>query len=118
MSDRVPRLVDQFDAAEPEPDELPATLDIEIDVEFMKKRFATLHIREPKAKEMEKAERELNVQGNPTPYNFRRYQCALLAAVAQVPVEVIGELPNSTVRRAWDFLAKILDRDTREIGET
>jgi len=111
-------LVDQFDAAEPEAtDEFPATMDIEIDVEFQKKRFTTLHLREPKAKEMERAERELNM-ANPTTYNFRRYQIAMIAAVAKVPIEVIGELPNSTVRSAWGFLRKVLDGDTREIGET
>ena len=117
MSDR-PRLVaEQFDAAEPAEDELPATKDIEIDVEFQKKRFTTLHLREPKAKEMERAERELNMV-SPTTYNFRRYQIAMIAAVAKVPVEVIGELPNSTVRSAWAFLRKTLDGDTPEIGET
>ena len=116
MSDRL-SLVNQFDDAEPVEDELPATVDIEIDVEFQKKRFTTLHLREPKAKEMERAERELNVQ-NPTAYNFRRYELALIAAVAKVPIEVVGELPNSTVRKAWDFLGKALAGATPPTGET
>jgi hypothetical protein len=108
-------IVDQFDAA-PAANE-PATLDIEIDVVFQKKPFTFLHLREPLAKEIERAERELNMQ-NPTPYNFRRYQMTLIAQVAKVPMEVIGELPNSTLRRCWDFLRRQLDNDTLEIGET
>lgn len=113
MSDRL-ALVEQFDAALPE-DELPATIDIEIDVEFSKKRFTTLHLREPLAKEMERAERELNV-AQPTAYHFRRYQMQMIASVAKVPLEVVGELPNSIVRRAWSFLQKTLDNVTPEIG--
>ena len=107
-------LVDQFDAVAPDE---PNTLDLEIDVVFQKKPFNTLHLREPLAKEIERAERELNMQ-NPTPYNFRRYQMTMIAQVAKVPIEVIGELPNSQLRRAWNFLARQLDADTPEIGET
>lgn len=108
-------LVNQFDAAEEAEPELPATLDIEIDVVFQKKPFSTLHLREPKAKEIERAERELSVQ-NPTPYHFRRYQMTLIAQVAKVPPEVVGELTNSQLRRAWDFLRQLLDADTPETG--
>jgi hypothetical protein len=110
-------IVDQFDAAEPEASGDPNTLDIDIDVTFQKKRFTMLHLQEPKAKQLERAELELNVT-NATPYNFRRYQIALIAAVAKVPTEVIGELPNSQLVRAWRFLRDRLDGDTPEIGET
>lgn len=106
-------LVDQFDAATPDE---PATLDIPIDVVFQRKPFTSLHLREPLAKELERAERELNV-ASPTPYHFRRYQMTLIAQVAKVPIEVVGELPNSTLRRCWDFLRRQLDNDTPEIGE-
>jgi hypothetical protein len=111
-------LVDQFDAAEPEQQiEDPATLDIDIDVTFQKKHFTTLHLLEPKAKQLERAEMELNTS-SPTPYHFRRYQIALIAQVAKVPTEVIGELPNSQLRAAWNFLRAKLESDTPETGET
>jgi hypothetical protein len=106
-------IVDQFDAATPDE---PNTLDIEIDVVFQRKPFTSLHLREPLAKEIERAERELNV-ASATPYHFRRYQMTLIAQVAKVPIEVVGELPNSQLRRAWDFLRRQLDADTPEIGE-
>jgi hypothetical protein len=110
-------IVDQFDAADPDASDDPRTLDIEIDVTFQKRRFTTLHLQEPKAKQMERAEMELNV-ANATPYHFRRYQIALIATVAKVPTEVVGELPNSQLRRAWSFLRDLLDETTPEIGET
>jgi hypothetical protein len=107
MSDRL-AIVQEFDEAEPaEPPALPATLDIPIDVNFQKRQFSVLSLREPKAKEMERAERELNV-GSPTPWHFRKYQMALIAAVAKVPIEVVGELANSQVVEAWGFLERTL----------
>lgn len=109
-------LVDQFDAAEPQ-DTDPSVLDIEIDITVNKKRFTVLHLEEPKAKQIERAERELNTQ-NPTPYHFRRYQMALIAQVAKVPDEVVGELTNTQLRAAWDFLRAKLEPDSPETGET
>jgi hypothetical protein len=111
-------LVDQFDAAEPEQQtaDLPATLDLEIDVSFQKRHFTVLHLREPKGKEIERAERELN-SVNLTPYHFRKYQMALIAQVAKVPDEVVGELTNTQLRAAWLFLRAKLDPDSPEIGE-
>jgi hypothetical protein len=106
-------IIDQFDAVDDEP-MMDATLDIEIDVVFQKKPFTSLHLREPKAKEIERAEKEL--VPNPTPYHFRRYQMVLIAQVARVPIEVIGELTNTQLRKAWDFLRQQLDNDTPEIG--
>ena len=111
-------LVDQFDAAEPDqPIEDPATLDVEIDITVDRKRFTSLHLREPKAKEIERAERELNTP-TPTAWHFRKYQMALIAQVAKVPPELVGELTNTQIRAAWDFLRAKLERDTPEIGET
>jgi hypothetical protein len=110
-------IVDQFDAAEPEGSDAPNTLDVDIDVTFQKRRFTTLHLQEPKAKQLERAEMELNV-ANTTPYHFRRYQIALIAAVAKVPVEVIGELTNTQLVRAWGFLQDQLSATIPETGET
>lgn len=109
-------LVDQFDAAEPQ-DTDPSVLDIEIDITVNKRRFTVLHLEEPKAKQIERAERELNTQ-SPTPYHFRRYQMALIAQVAKVPDEVVGELTNTQLRAAWDFLRAKLEPDSPETGET
>jgi hypothetical protein len=110
-------LVDQFDAAEPERIEDPAVLDIEIDITVQKKRFTVLHLEEPKAKQIERAERELNTQ-TPTTYHFRRYQMAMIAQVAKVPDEVVGELTNTQLRAAWDFLRAKLEPDSPETGAT
>ena len=111
------RIAEAFDAAEAEDVEpLAATLDIEIDVEFAKKRFTVLHLREPKGKEIDAAERELNVT-QPTPHHFRRYQLTMIARVAGVPMEVVGEVPISKLNRAWDFLARTLNY-TQQTGET
>jgi len=114
-------LVDQFDAADPDKveDQIedPPVLDLDIDVTVQKKRFTVLHLREPKAKEIERAERELNTV-NATPYHFRRYQMAMIAQVAKVPEEVVGELTNTQLRAAWNFLRAKLEPDTPETGET
>jgi hypothetical protein len=95
----------EFDVGEEEP--LPRTLDMDIDITFQKKRFTSLHLEEPTAKQLERAEIELNTQ-NPTPYSMRRYQIALVAAVAQVPREVVLELRHSQLTEAFDFLAGLL----------
>ena len=114
-------ITDEFDRAadDDEPiDEFAApTLDIEIDVTFSKKRFEVLHLREPKAKEIERAERQLATK-DPTAHHFRKYQMDMIAAVAGVPIEVVGEIPASALRKAWDFLARKLGIDTPPNGET
>ena len=43
-----------------EEEQLPRTLDMDIDVTFQKKRFTSLHLEEPTAKQLERAEIELN----------------------------------------------------------
>ncbi|MGA8764385.1 MAG: phage tail assembly protein [Candidatus Sulfotelmatobacter sp.] len=100
---------------EPEPDTAPRTLDMDIDVTFQKKRFTSLHLEEPTAKMLERAEIELNTT-NPTPYTMRRYQIALVASVAQVPREVVLELRHSQLQEAFDFLAVLLDRSPKDGG--
>jgi hypothetical protein len=100
-----------------EEDAPPNTLDLEIDVTFLKKRFTSLHLQEPSVKHLEKAELELN-QPNPTAYTLRRYQIALVAAVAGVPREVVLELKESELTRAFDFLAELRERATRTTGAT
>lgn len=106
-----------FDPTDPiEEEPLPRSLDMDIDVTFQKKRFTSLHLEEPTAKQLERAEIELNT-ANPTAYTMRRYQIALVANVAQVPREVILELKYSQLNEAFDFLADLLGH-SRKDGET
>ena len=107
-------ITNEFAADEEE--SLPRTLDMDIDITFQKKRFTSLHLEEPTAKQMERAELELN-SPNPTAYMMRRYQIALVAAVAQVPREVVLELRSSQLVEAFDFLADLL-APTPKDGET
>jgi hypothetical protein len=107
-------ITNEFDADEEEP--LPRTLDMDIDITFQKKRFTSLHLEEPTAKQLERAELELN-NANPTAYMMRRYQIALVAAVAQVPREVVLELRSSQLNEAFDFLAVLLAPSPKD-GET
>jgi hypothetical protein len=98
-------------------EEQPRTLDIEIDVTFQKKRFVTLHLEEPTGKQLERAELELN-QVNQTPYTIRRYQIMLIAQVAQVPREVVLELKESEIMRAFNFLEDQRRSASQATGET
>jgi hypothetical protein len=107
-------ITNEFDADEGE--SYPRTLDMDIDVTFQKKRFTSLHFEEPTAKQLEKAEIELNTS-QPNAYMMRRYQIALVAAVAQVPRDVVLELKYSELNRAFSFLSGLLD-STRQDGET
>jgi hypothetical protein len=43
---------------------------------------------------------------------------ALIAQVAKVPDELVGELTNTQLRAAWNFLRAKLEPDSPEIGET
>jgi len=105
-------LTGEFETSEEEPF-VPRTLDMDIDVTFQKKRFTSLHLEEPTAKQLERAEQELNTN-QPTPYTMRRYQIALIAAVAQVPREVVLELKHSQLMEAFDFLAVLLEPSRRD----
>jgi hypothetical protein len=106
---------DEFDATVSEDEPLPRTLDMDIDVTFQKKRFTTLHLEEPTAGQMERAELEVNT-ATPTPYTLRRFQIALIAGVAKVPREVVLQLRNSEVRDAFDFLSALLAPTPKDGG--
>ena len=108
-------IADEFDAAAKPED--ASSLDMEIDITVDRKRFTVLHLEEPKAKQIERAERELNTQ-TPTPWHFRKYQMALIAAVAKVPPEVVGELTNTQILQAWSFLRAKLEPDSPPTGES
>jgi hypothetical protein len=111
-------LVDQFDAAEPDAsDDTPATLDIEISppIEFQKKMFTVLHLREPQSGETQQALAEIANGSNS--YTQHRMATRLVALVAKVPVEVVLKLPESKVKRAMDFFTRIGDAGL-QTGET
>lgn len=101
------QITNEFDISQQQ----PSTLDLDIDVTFQKKRFTSLHLEEPTAKQVEKAELELGTNTRPmdiSAYQMRRYQIALVAAVAQVPREVVLELKHSELMRAANFLRDLL----------
>ena len=106
----------EFDQDGEDDEPLARTLDMDIDITFQKKRFTSLHLEEPTAKQLERAELELNSK-DPTAYMFRRYQIALIAGVAKVPREVVLELRNSQLVEAFDFLAAMLAPSPKD-GET
>ena len=119
MSDRL-SVVRQFDEAKDEDDKAwldEPTFEMEIDIEFSKKRFTSVTFTEPRAKHIERAERELNVP-DPTSYHFRKYQLAMIAANGKLPPEVVGEFTNTQINRAWDFLAAKLREGIPRIGGT
>jgi Phage tail assembly chaperone proteins, E, or 41 or 14 len=89
------------------------TRDMDIDVTFQKKRFTTLHLEEPTGKQLERAEQELNTV-NPTAYMMRRYQISLIAAVAQVPREVVLELKQSQIEDAFSFLSDLRETSRKD----
>lgn len=98
---------DEFDAAQEAEEPLPRTLDMDIDITFQKKRFTSLHLEEPTAGQLERAELELNT-ASPTAYTMRRYQIALIAGVAKVPREVVLQLRHGELTEAFDFLSDLL----------
>jgi hypothetical protein len=104
-------ITSEFEPIDGEP--LARTLDMDIDVTFQKKRFTSLHLEEPTAKQLERAEIELNTS-NPNAYTMRRYQIALIAAVAGVPREVVLELKFSQLNEAFDFLSDLLAPSPRD----
>jgi hypothetical protein len=82
----------------------PRELDLEIDppIEFLKKRFTTLHLEEPTALQMQRAEFEIAEASNM--FTLRRYQIKLVAEVAGVPREVVERMRISQVGEAFRFL--------------
>jgi len=98
----------------PADDDLPATLDMEVDLKFHSQQITTLHLREPTAAQAETADKEL--AGGVNAHTLRRHQIALVAAVARVDRSVIGQLPVSQLEEAYSFLSRISARG-RPTGE-
>ncbi|HSR78764.1 MAG TPA: phage tail assembly protein [Xanthobacteraceae bacterium] len=93
--------------AEPGGDE-PRVLDIELDppIEWNNKTYETLHLEEPTAHMVERAEQEL--AGNMSVHALRKYQIALVSHASGQPRQVIERMRISQVREAADFLSRFI----------
>lgn len=85
---------------------MPATMDLEVDVHFHAQHITVLHLKEPTAKQYRNAQREL-VNGTTSFSNWNSHM-RLIAEVANVPMEVVEQLPASKVIVARDFLERIM----------
>ena len=103
-----------FHQIEGEAEPPPRTLDLDIDVMWHAQHITRLHLQEPTMKQMEAAERELG--NSPTPSQFRRFQIALVAAVARVDKQVVEQMPVSQAQEAFNFLSRLLARG-QQTGE-
>jgi hypothetical protein len=85
-------------------DDLPRVLDVEVDppVEWGNQTYASLHLEEPTARMVLRAEGELG----PTPgiAQLRAYQIALVSNAANVPRGVIENMRISQVLECYAFL--------------
>jgi Phage tail assembly chaperone proteins, E, or 41 or 14 len=89
-------------------DAFPRTKDIEIDppLDVNGKTYSTLHLEEPTARMVERAEGELS--GTMTVHTLRKYQISLVSNGAGVPRAVIEQMRISQVREAADFLSSFI----------
>ena len=70
------------------------------------KTYDRLHLAEPTARMVEKAEQELG--GSLTIHALRLYQITLVAVAAGVPRSVVEAMPVSQVKQAADFLGAFI----------
>lgn len=79
-------------------------LDIEIDppIEYLKKQFTTLHLVEPTALQMQRANQEIAADTNH--FTLLRYRIRLVAENTGTPREVIEKMRISQVEEAFRFL--------------
>lgn len=95
-------------AGELRDDAFPRVLDIDIEppLEVNGKTYSSLHLEEPTARMVERAEAEL--AGNMSVHSLRKYQIALVSQGAAVPRAVIEQMRISQVREAADFLSSFI----------
>ena len=90
--------------------ETPRTKDIEVDVTYHSQRITSLHLKEPTAKQQWMAEKELSTRIElAPPHQVRRFMMVLIGGVANVPQEVIEQLPVTKLEEAFDFLVSLRD---------
>lgn len=95
--------------AEPSSDPaLPRTLDLEIDppVDWNGNTYSSMHLEEPTARMVERAEAEL--ASGVTVHTLRKYQVALVSHGSGWPRGVIEQMRISQVQEAATFLSGFL----------
>lgn len=98
------------DADAPASEERRTTWDYPVDLKWKAQHISVLHLREPTAKQIELAEREISVSPrDATAAMMRRYQIVLLSQVAKLPREVIEDMPVTKLEEAYAFLAGLLN---------
>jgi Phage tail assembly chaperone proteins, E, or 41 or 14 len=96
------------DGALPALADFPRTLDLEIDppIEANGKTYSSLHLEEPTARMVERAEAEM--AAGMTVHTLRKYQIALVSQGSGFPRAVIEQMRISQVRTAADFLSRFI----------
>lgn len=94
--------------AGPAPAEPQRTFDLDIDppVEVNGRTYASLHLEEPTARMVERAEAELAAAV--TVHTMRKYQIALVSQASGLPRAAIEQMRISQVREAADFLSSFI----------
>jgi hypothetical protein len=102
MMDDMVRLPDDIDVDPRSPPERDFPLNPP--VEFNKKVFRSIRLREPSGAVYEAAQREMPVNAQPTPIHAVRFQMTMLAGVARVPREVIERMRLTEIQEAFAFV--------------
>jgi hypothetical protein len=89
-------------------DDEPRTMDLEIDppIEVNNRTYSTLHLEEPTAQMVERAEAEL--AGAMSVHALRKYQISLVSQGSKTPRAVVERMRISQVREAADFLSSFI----------
>jgi hypothetical protein len=85
--------------------EEPRTLDIDLvdPIEVAGRTYTSLHLEEPTAQMVERAESEL--ANNMSVHTLRKFQISLVSQGAKVPRAVVERMKISQVKAAADFLS-------------
>lgn len=86
----------------------PRTLELDLDppIEANGRSYASLHLEEPTARMVERAEAEL--AAGVTVHALRKYQIALVSQASGLPRAVVEQMRISQVREAADFLSAFI----------
>jgi hypothetical protein len=114
MDDMI-RLPDDIDVDPRSPPERDFTLNPPI--EYNKKVFRSIRLREPSGAVFELAQREMPVNSEPSTIHTLRFQMTMLAGVARVPREVIERMRLSEILEAFQFVLPLF-QSSLETGAT
>ena len=86
----------------------PVSMDIEIDppIDFNNKTYESLHLEEPTARMVERAESELAANFNV--HTLRKYQISLVCQATGTPRQVVEQMRISQLKKASDFLSSFI----------